>query len=303
MKVLVTGVCGGLGYDVACELLSRGITTIGTDILDKESPYSLRELNSKIEYIKLDITNEQAVFGVIDSLKPNAVIHCSAWTNVDGAEDVENHDKVFSVNHKGTEYIAKACKMVGAKMVYISTDYVFSGTGETPYLEDDKNFSPLNVYGKSKFLGEMAVSSILEKYFIVRTAWVFGVNNNNFVKTMLNLGKKLDAITVVNDQIGTPTYTLDLARLLVDMVHTEKYGYYHATNEGGYISWYDFAKEIFKIAGYGTNVLPISTKDYKASKAKRPYNSRLNKTKLKENGFTPLPDYKNALERYLKIIL
>ncbi len=305
MRVLVTGVGGGLGYDVVLELTRRGIIAIGTDILDKENLRLYNETSpaNKTEYIKIDITNEQAVLTAITTVRPDAIVHCSAWTNVDGAEDQENREIVYKINYDGTRYIAKACQNVGAKMVYISTDYVFSGDGEDPRKPDDKDYSPLNVYGDSKLKGELAVSSILDKYFIVRTAWVFGENNNNFVKTMLQVGKKFDTLTVVNDQIGTPTFTYDLARLLADMILTDKYGYYHATNDGGYISWYDFAVEIFNQAGYCTKVLPVSTAEYKKSKAKRPYNSRLDKSKLKENGFTPLPDYKNALKRYLEIIL
>ena len=230
------------------------------------------------------------------------VIHCAAWTAVDAAEDDENKNKAHSINADGTRNIAAACKKTDSKMIYISTDYVFDGQGSTPWQPDCKDYKPLNVYGETKLAGELAVSSTIEKYFIIRIAWVFGLNGKNFIKTMLNVGKKHDEVRVVNDQIGTPTYTLDLSRLLIDMAETDKYGYYHATNEGGYISWYDFACEIFKQAGYKTKVNPVTTEEYGVSKARRPFNSRLNKTKLVDNGFTPLPDWKDALNRYLKEI-
>lgn len=305
MKVLVTGACGQLGYDVLNELGYRNFLIVATDVFDEKDVkfYDKQSFACKAPYIKLDITDKDAVSSVINSVKPDAVIHCSAWTNVDGAEDEENRELVYKINHKGTENIATSCKAVGAKMLYVSTDYVFSGNGNTPWKPDEKDYNPLNVYGDSKLQGERAVCSTLEKFFIVRTAWVFGINGNNFINTMLSIGKKFDTLTVVNDQIGTPTYTFDLARLLVDMILTEKYGYYHATNEGGFISWYDFAVEIFKCAGYATKVLPVSTLEYKASKAKRPFNSRLDKSKLKENGFIPLPNYKDALKHYLNIKL
>ena len=294
MKVFVTGVGGQLGYDVMNELVKRGHTAIGSDILDS--------VPQDHEYIKLDITDKQAVSEVITDIKPDAVIHCAAWTAVDAAEDEENQPKVFAINRDGTKNIAEACKSVDCKMIYISTDYVFDGQGERPWQPDDKNYAPLCVYGKSKLEGELAVSEILDKYFIVRIAWVFGVNGKNFIKTMLNVGKKYPEVRVVNDQIGTPTYTYDLARLLVDMVETDKYGYYHATNEGGYISWYDFTCEIFKQAGYTTKVTPVTTAEYGLSKAARPFNSRLDKTKLTENGFEALPTWQDALARYLKEI-
>ncbi len=295
MKVLVTGVGGQLGFDVMNELAKKGHTGIGSDILPEIT-------NSEMEYIQMDITDENAVNEVINKVQPEAVIHCAAWTAVDAAEDEENIDKVRAINAKGTENIAKACKNVDAKMMYISTDYVFNGQGETPWEPDCKDYAPLNVYGQTKLEGELAVSGKLDKYFVVRIAWVFGVNGKNFIKTMLNVGKKYDTVRVVNDQIGTPTYTYDLARLLVDMIETDKYGYYHATNEGGYISWYDFTCEIFKQAGYTTNVVPVTTEEYGLTKAARPYNSRLEKAKLVENGFTPLPTWQDALSRYLKEI-
>ena len=296
MKVLVTGVGGQLGYDVMNELAKRNFEAIGSDILTKENialPY---------EYIQLDITDKEAVENVINSVQSDAVIHCAAWTAVDAAEEEQNKAKVFAINVDGTRNIAEACKKFDCKMIYISTDYVFNGQGEEPWQADCKDYAPLNVYGESKLQGELAVAELLEKYFIVRIAWVFGKNGNNFIKTMLNVGKKYDTLRVVNDQIGTPTYTFDLARLLVDMIATEKYGYYHATNEGGYISWYDFACEIFKQAGYKTKVIPVTTEEYGLSKAKRPYNSRLDKGKLGENGFQSLPDWQDALARYLKEI-
>ena len=229
-------------------------------------------------------------------------MHCAAWTAVDLAEDEDKQELVRAINADGTRNIARVCKELDCKMVYISTDYVFDGQGETPWTADCKNFKPLNVYGQTKLEGELAVSEMLEKYFIVRIAWVFGLNGKNFIKTMLNIGKKFDTLRVVHDQIGTPTYTLDLSRLLVDMIETEKYGYYHATNEGGYISWYDFACEIFRQAGYSTKVQPVTTAEYGLSKAARPFNSRLDKTKLAENGFTLLPPWQDALRRYLKEI-
>lgn len=284
MKVLVTGAKGQLGYDVVNELTKRGHNAVGVDIED------------------MDITDRQSVDKVIGKEKPNAVIHCAAWTAVDLAEDEDKIDSVRNVNVGGTKNIADACKAIDCKMIYISTDYVFDGQGTEPWKPDCKDYAPLNVYGQTKLDGELAVAGTLDKYFIVRIAWVFGVNGNNFIKTMLNVGKKYEQITVVNDQIGTPTYTYDLARLLVDMVETEKYGYYHATNEGGYISWYDFACEIFKQAGYSTKVKPVTTEEYGLSKAKRPFNSRLDKSKLIENGFNPLPTWQDALSRYLKEI-
>lgn len=284
MKVLVTGVKGQLGYDVVNELTKRGHTAIGVDIDE------------------MDITDKQSVQLVIDNNKPDAVIHCAAWTAVDLAEDDDKIALVRAVNTDGTRNIAEVCKKLNCKMMYISTDYVFNGQGTEPWKPDCKDYEPLNVYGQTKLGGELAISNLLEKYFIVRIAWVFGVNGNNFIKTMLNVGKKYDELTVVNDQIGTPTYTYDLARLLVNIIETEKYGYYHATNEGGYISWYDFACEIFKQAGYKTKVKPVTTEEYGLSKAKRPFNSRLDKSKLIENGFKPLPTWQDALSRYLKEI-
>lgn len=284
MKVLVTGVKGQLGYDVVNELTKRGHTAIGVDIDE------------------MDITDKHSVQIVIKKTKPDAVIHCAAWTAVDLAEDENKIALVRAVNTDGTRNIAEICKKLNCKMMYISTDYVFNGQGTEPWEPDCKDYEPLNVYGQTKLGGELAVANLLEKYFIVRIAWVFGVNGNNFIKTMLNIGKKYDELTVVNDQIGTPTYTYDLARLLVDMIETKKYGYYHATNEGGYISWYDFACEIFKQAGYNTKVKPVTTEEYGLSKAKRPFNSRLDKSKLIENGFKPLPTWQDALSRYLKEI-
>lgn len=294
MKVFVTGVGGQLGYDVMNELKKRGIEGIGSDILPECDRYDC--------YIPMDITNAEQVEKVIASVKPDAVIHCAAWTAVDAAEEQENRPKVKAINADATRNIAKVCKAIDAKMMYISTDYVFDGQGQEPWLPDCREYKPLNVYGETKLEGELAVSSLLEKYFIVRIAWVFGLNGKNFIKTMLSVGKKYDTVRVVNDQIGTPTYTYDLARLLVDMIVTDKYGYYHATNEGGYISWYDFTKEIFRLAGYTTSVIPVTTAEYGLSKAARPFNSRLDKSKLVENGFTPLPDWKEALSRYLKVI-
>ncbi len=294
MKVLVTGVAGQLGYDVINELAKRGHHGIGSDIAPS--------CNTEMQYVAMDITDGDTVDKIITELAPDAVIHCAAWTAVDAAEDDENIPKVEAVNAGGTENIAKACKKIGSKMVYISTDYVFDGQGTQPWQPDCKDYNPLSVYGKTKLKGELAVAENLNKYFIVRIAWVFGVNGKNFIKTMLNVGKKYDTVRVVNDQIGTPTYTYDLARLLVDMIETEKYGYYHATNEGGYISWYDFTCEIFKQAGYSTNVIPVTTEEYGLSKVARPLNSRLDKSKLVEAGFQLLPTWQDALSRYLKEI-
>ena len=284
MKVFVTGVWGQLGYDVVNECKKRGYEVIGVDIEE------------------MDITDANAVERVITAACPDVVVHCAAWTAVDAAEEAENIPKVRAVNAIGTQNIANVCKILGCKLIYISTDYVFDGQGTKPWVPDQKDYRPLNVYGQTKLEGELAVADTLEKYFIVRIAWVFGLNGKNFIKTMLSVGKKYDTVRVVNDQIGTPTYTYDLARLLVDMAKTEKYGYYHATNEGGYISWYEFACEIFRQAGYPTKVIPVTTQEYGLSKAKRPFNSRLDKSKLIENGFTPLPDWKDALGRYLKEI-
>lgn len=282
MRVLVTGVKGQLGYDVVNELESKGIEAVGVDIEE------------------MDITDANAVDKVITESNVDAVIHCAAYTAVDAAED--NEDICRKINAGGTKNIADVCKKLDIKMMYISTDYVFDGQGTNPWEPDCKDYKPLSVYGQTKLEGELAVSENLDKYFIVRIAWVFGVNGKNFIKTMLNVGKKFDTVKVVNDQIGTPTYTYDLAKLLVEMIQSDKYGYYHATNEGGYISWYDFTCEIFRQAGYTTNVVPVTTKEYGLSKAARPFNSRLDKSKIVENGFTPLPTWQNAVERYLKEI-
>ena len=302
MKVFVTGVAGQLGHDVMNELHSRGYEGIGTDIAPEYSGIQDHTAVTQMPYVQMDITDKEAVEKIITDLKPDVVVHCAAWTAVDMAEDDDKVEKVRAINAGGTDNIAKVCKKIGAKMVYLSTDYVFDGQGEKPWEPDCKDYKPLNIYGQTKLEGELAVSSQLEKYFIVRIAWVFGVNGKNFIKTMLNVGKNHGTVRVVNDQIGTPTYTLDLARLLVDMIETEKYGYYHATNEGGYISWYDFTCEIYKQAGYQTKVIPVSTAEYGASKAARPFNSRLDKKKLVEAGFQPLPTWQDALTRYLKTI-
>ncbi len=291
MKILVTGVKGQLGHDCVNELVKRNHEAIGVDIEE------------------MDITDLASVESVLKNCAPDAVIHCAAWTAVDAAEDEENKEKVHMVNAVGTENIAKVCKELNCKMMYISTDYVFDGQGETPWVEDCKDYAPLNVYGESKLAGELAVSTTLDDYFIVRIAWVFGKNGNNFIKTMLNVGKRFPRLTVVSDQIGTPTYTYDLARLLVDMIETDKYGYYHATNEGGYISWYDFTQEIFRqavVQGHSeyapetVEVAPVTTAEYGVSKAARPFNSRLSKCKLVENEFAPLPTWQDAIARYLE---
>lgn len=337
MKVFVTGVTGQLGYDVMMALIRRGHEVIGsggragdefikvsvagnerkirhdvvseqerrkhedagTDIAERYSDAVDGAAVVTIPYVRLDITEQNAVSKIIEQSRPDAIIHCAAWTNVDGAEAEENREKVYAINALGTRYIAKAAKAVDAKMLYISTDYVFDGQGDRPWEPDDKCYAPLNVYGQSKLDGEMAVASTLEKYFIVRIAWVFGLNGKNFIKTMINVGKTHDTVRVVNDQIGTPTYTFDLARLLVDMIETEKYGYYHATNEGGYISWYDFCCEFYRQYGLKTKVLSVTTEEYGLSVAARPFNSRLEKSKLTAAGFKSLPDWKDAVGRYL----
>ena len=302
MKVFVTGVNGQLGHDVMNELAKRNIDGIGSDLKPVYSGVADGSAVTAMPYVALDITDKEAVHKVIDEIHPDAVIHCAAWTAVDMAEDDDKVELVRKVNAGGTQHIADACKTVNCKMMYISTDYVFNGQGTEPWQPDCKDYAPLNVYGRTKLEGELAVANTLDKYFIVRIAWVFGLNGSNFIKTMLNAGKKFPELRVVNDQIGTPTYTLDLARLLVDMIETDKYGYYHATNEGGYISWYDFACEIFKQAKYDVKVTPVTTAEYGLSKAKRPFNSRLDKRKLAENGFTPLPVWQDAVKRYLKEI-
>ena len=300
MKVFVTGAGGQLGHDVVNELDRRGYESIGSDIAEQYSGVQDGSAVVNVPYGQLDITDKDAVSRTIEDIRPDVIIHCAAWTAVDAAEDEENQENVDRINHLGTQYIAEAAKAVDAKMVYISTDYVFDGQGERPWEPDDKCYAPLNVYGQSKLDGELAVSSILDKYFIIRIAWVFGLNGKNFIKAMINVGKTHDTVRVVNDQIGTPTYTLDLARLLVDMVETEKYGYYHATNEGGYISWYDFCVEFYKQYGWETKVIPVTTAEYGLSKAARPFNSRLEKSKLVEAGFNPLPTWQDAVSRYLK---
>ncbi len=309
MRVFVTDVAGQLGHDCIIELEKRGHRSIGSDISPVPSYLPLRTEPLGVgtpdpSYVQLDITNEQLVKKTIEDLRPDVIIHCAAWTAVDAAEDEENRTKVDAINHLGTQYIAEAAKAMNAKMVYISTDYVFDGQGDRPWKPDDKNYAPLNVYGSSKLAGELAVSSTLNKYFIVRIAWVFGLNGKNFIKTMINVGKTHDTVRVVDDQIGTPTYTYDLARLLVDMIETDKYGYYHATNSeslpGEFISWADLAEEAYRAAGLDVKVVRVTTAEYGLSKAARPFNSRLDKSKLVENGFKPLPDWKNAVERYIK---
>lgn len=312
MKFFVTGVGGQLGHDVMNELLKRGHEGVGSDIQENYSGVADGSAVTKAPYVALDITSKDAVEKVIAEVNPDAVIHCAAWTAVDLAEDDDKVEKVHAINAGGTQNVANACKKLDCKMTYISTDYVFDGQGTEPWQPDCKEYKPLNVYGQTKLEGELVVSQTLEKYFIVRIAWVFGLNGKNFIKTMLNVGKTYDTVRVVNDQIGTPTYTFDLARLLVDMIETDKYGYYHATNEGGFISWYDFATAIFAEAvALGHNeydsghltVAPVTTAEYGISKAARPFNSRLDKHKLVENGFTPLPTWQDALKRYLKEIL
>jgi dTDP-4-dehydrorhamnose reductase len=299
LKFFVTGVGGQLGHDVMNELAKRGHEGIGSDIAPAYSGAADGTPVTTMPYIALDITDRAAVEQVITEVNPDAVIHCAAWTAVDLAEDEDKQEKVRAINAGGTRNIAEVCKALDCKMTYISTDYVFDGQGTEPWQPDCRDYAPLSVYGQTKLEGELAVSGLLDKYYIVRIAWVFGLNGKNFIKTMLNVGKTHDTVRVVNDQIGTPTYTYDLARLLVDMNETEKYGYYHATNEGGYISWYDFTCEIYRQAGMKTQVVPVTTAEYGLSKAARPFNSRLDKTKLVEAGFTPLPTWQDALNRYL----
>ena len=294
MKILVTGTNGQLGYDVINELIKRGHEAIGADRTETTAEFS---------HIVLDITDQGKVFKVVNDLQPDAIIHCAAWTNVDGAEEPENFKAVRAVNVDGTRNLAEAAAQVGAKMMYISTDYVFDGVGEEPWRPENNNYAPLNVYGQSKLDGEREVEKYVEKFFVVRIAWVFGKNGKNFVRTMVEIGKTHDTIRVVDDQIGTPTYTYDLARLLVDMIETDKYGYYHVTNEGDYISWADFAEEIFRQVGMKVKVERVSTAEYGASKAKRPFNSRLDRSKIIKAGFRPLPDWKDALRRYLLELL
>ena len=300
MKVFATGVGGQLGHDVMNELSRRNYDGVGSDIQPGYSGIQDNSAVTMMPYVSLDITDKTAVMKVISEVQPDVIVHCAAWTNVDGAENEEKKPLVHKINAEGTQNIADAAKSVDAKMVYISTDYVFDGQGNRPWMPDDKNYAPLNYYGQTKLEGELAVSKTLEKYFIVRIAWVFGLNGKNFIKTMVNVGRKYDTVRVVNDQIGTPTYCYDLARLLVDMIETEKYGYYHATNEGGYISWYDFTREIYMQMGMDTKIVPVTSEEYGLSVAARPFNSRLDKSKLISAGFTPLPDWKDAVSRYLK---
>lgn len=306
MKVFVTGVNGQLGHDCMNELISRGYEAIGSDIQSVYSGVDDGSSATRADYISVDITDKEKVSNVISSILPDAIIHCAAWTAVDAAEEEDNRAKVHCINVDGTRNIAEAAKEVNSKMLYLSTDYVFDGKGTRPWQPDDKNYAPLNYYGQTKLEGEQEVSGILDKFFIVRIAWVFGLNGKNFIKTMLNVGKTHDTVNVVDDQIGTPTYTFDLARLLVDMIETEKYGYYHATNsectDGAYISWADLAEEVFDCARMNVKVNRVSTEEYGLSKAVRPFNSRLDKSKLIEKGFRPLPDWKDAVKRYVKNI-
>lgn len=293
MKIFVTGANGQLGHDIVFDLRKRGIQAVGSDLAPACASIP------GLAYESLDITDTASVHAVLNRIRPDAVIHCAAWTAVDAAEELANQAKVHAVNAEGTAHIAQVCTQIGCNLMYISTDYVFDGQGDTPWQPDCRNYAPLNVYGQSKLEGELAVARATERFFIVRIAWVFGQNGSNFVKTMLKLAQTHDTLRVVCDQIGTPTYTPDLARLLVDMIQTDKYGYYHVTNEGGYISWYDFACEIFRQAGSPVKVLPVTTAEYGLSRAKRPLNSRLDKNKLVQMGFHPLPDWKDALKRYL----
>ena len=300
MKIFITGVGGQLGHDCVNQALERGLQVCGSDIAEHYSGIQDGSPVCSAKYLQLDITDEKAVKDALEYFRPDAIIHCAAWTAVDAAEDEENREKVKKINVDGTKYIAAAAKAIGSKMLYLSTDYVFDGKGTSPWRPDDKNYAPLNYYGLTKLEGEMAIADTLEKFFIVRIAWVFGLNGKNFIKTMINVGKNHDTVYVVDDQIGTPTYTFDLARLIIDMIETDKYGYYHATNEGGYISWANLAEESYKAAGMNTKVVRVSTTEYGLNKAARPENSRLDKSKLVEAGFKPLPDWKDAVRRYIE---
>lgn len=302
MKIFVTGACGQLGNDVLIEALGRGIDVVASGRSACFSGLKDRLSGNSLSYVSADITDADDIAHAIKEANPDVVIHCAAWTAVDAAEDVENHEKVYSINVKGTENVAQVCKSIDCKMMYISTDYVFDGSGDKPWSPDCSNFRPLNVYGRTKLEGEKKVSGISDKFFTIRTAWLFGLHGNNFVKTMLKAGQELDCVKVVNDQIGTPTYTADLARLLIDIACTEEYGYYHITNEGGYISWYDFCCEIYRQSGIKTKVIPVSTEEYGVFKAKRPLNGRLDRSKIKEKGFTLLPDWNEALSGFLQAL-
>ncbi len=297
MKIFVTGVNGQLGHDVMNEIHKRGMEGVGSDITQSYAGMADETAVCSMPYVQMDITDADAVDRILGGVRPEAVIHCAAYTAVDAAE--ENEALCRRVNADGPRNIAAVCRKLDIKMIYISTDYVFDGTGERPWEPDDKQ-APVSVYGRTKYEGELAVQAQLEKYFIVRIAWVFGTNGKNFVKTMLALSEKYDTLRVVNDQFGSPTYTFDLSKLLVDMILTEKYGIYHATNEG-ICSWYDFACAIFETAGIRMNVIPVTTAEYGA-KAARPANSRMSKEKLTANGFERLPDWQDALKRYLQEI-
>ena len=300
MRVFVTGVNGQLGHDVMNELSARGRECIGSGSSPKYNGIDDGSAAARARYAALDITNAEAVADILDIIRPDAIVHCASWTAVDLAEDEANRDRVFAINADGTRNLATAAKKYGSKLIYVSTDYVFDGSGDTPRLPDDTGFGPLNVYGRSKLDGEEAVRELVEKYYIVRTSWAFGLNGNNFIKNIIRASKTGNELRVVNDQIGTPTYTKDLSVLLADMTESDRYGCYHATNEGGYISWYDLAVEIFRQCGIETKLVPVSTAEYGLSKALRPLNSRLDCSKLAEEGFKPLPDWKDALTRYLK---
>jgi len=300
MRIFVTGVNGQLGHDVVNELSARGHEVIGSGSVPQYNGIADGSAAARARYAALDLANASAAVDILDIIRPDVIIHCASWTAVDLAEEPANRDRVFAINAEGTRNLATAAKKLGAKMIYISTDYVFDGSGDEPRLADDTDFGPLNVYGRSKLEGETAVRELLEKYFIVRTSWAFGLNGNNFIRSMIRAAGSGNEIRVVNDQIGTPTYTRDLARLLADMAESDRYGAYHATNEGGYISWYEFASEIFRICGTDAKVIPVTTEEYGLSKAKRPLNSRLDRSKLVKEGFEPLPDWRDAIRRYLK---
>ncbi|SJZ77111.1 dTDP-4-dehydrorhamnose reductase [Anaerorhabdus furcosa] len=299
-KIFVTGACGQIGVDVVNELLNRKYEVIATDLCELCDYDLLTKFNDEIMYFQLDIKNEDILRDVINKVTPDIIIHCAAWTSVDLAEFEENQELVRKINVESTKVLASCAKDLDIKIVYISTDYVFDGEGVDPWKPDCNNYNPLNFYGLTKLYGEMKITNALEKYFIVRTSWVFGKNGKNFIKTILELSKVHNEIKVINDQIGSPTYSFDLSRLIVDMIETDKYGYYHITNEGEYISWYELAKEVFFQKEISTKIIPVSTEQYGVNKAIRPLNSRLNKEKIIENGFKPLPVWKDAVSRFLK---
>ena len=297
MIIFVTGVNGQLGYEAANEFAGRGHTVFGSG---RSAQYRGLPLKETVRYVPLDITDREAVKDAMEMVQPDIVVHCAAWTAVDEAEKPENLRAVRAINVQGTENIAECSRQHGAKMVYVSTDYVFDGTGTKPWRPEETSFAPLNVYGQSKLDGERVVQAFVKQMFIIRTAWVFGINGNNFVKTVIRAAKNHSSLRVVNDQVGTPTYAKDLARLIADLTESDQYGIYHVTNEGDYVSWYEFCCEIFRQAEISTEVIPVSTEEYGISLAARPSNSRMDRSKLSEKGFRPLPVWQDALKRFLE---